>query len=345
MNLSISINPNPFRFLLHTEWGLLATCAVADSLWSVVFCHPSHLSLPSLLILAVLGLMGLMLPSSSLIFKLLHTSIEICLIIFGAACGYLQLWPLLLVIVVIRSCFLFDLSGRRLVVGVVFSLFLLLQIQSIHSTTLSLSLAEQSQLWLQELTNILVFGVGLLFVLQLVSTSLSERHTREQLVIAHEQLHQYAQQIEELAVVQERNRIAHEIHDSLGHALTALNIQLQSALKFWKVDPEQAQKFVAQSKQLGSMAMQEIRCSVSVLRADLPERSPLVPCKHPTIKDSFVHKCQRDLAEAIGPIGIILVEKTLKSYPQLSPGELVQRLAAEIVDSKRANDFQQRLLS
>ncbi|GEM_PF-4636508 len=346
MSLSIPIHPNPFRFLLYTEWGLLATCALADCLWSVVFSQPSYVSVLPLLILAPFALMGLVLPTSSTIYKLLYTSIEIGLIIFGAAVGCLQLWPVLLIIVVIRSCFLFDLSGRRLLAGLIFVLFLVMQIQSIEVDRLSLPLFDQGEFWLHQMTNTLLFGMGLLFVLQLVNTVLRERQMREQLIMAHEQLHQYAQQIEDLAAVQERNRMAHDIHDSLGHALTALNVQLQSALKFWQVDPDQAQKFVAQSKQLGSMAMQEVRCSVSALRADLPERSPLqLPCKDTTIKESFVSQCQRDLAHVIGPIAIILVEKTLKSSPHLSPRELVQKLAAEIADAKKANEFEQRLLS
>jgi len=45
--------------------------------------------------------------------------------------------------------------------------------------------------------------------------ALSERQTKEQLATAHEQLRQYALQIEDLAV-QERNHIAREIHDFRG---------------------------------------------------------------------------------------------------------------------------------
>ena len=343
MNLLLPIRPNPFRFLLYIEWGALATCAIADSLASLVFSQPSHLSIPPLLILALFGLMGLILPSSSVVYKVLYTSIEISLILFGAAFGYLQLWAILLIIVVIRSCFLFDLSGRRLLAGLVFFLFLVLQIQSAGSTNLYMPLWSQGRFWLHQLTDTLLFGVGLLFVLQLVNTVLTERQTREQLAMAHEQLQMYALQIEDLAAVQERNRIAHDIHDSLGHALTALNIQLQSALKFWQVDPDQAQQFVAQSKQLGSMAMQEVRCSVNTLRADVSERSLVQSRKNPTLKESFVLQCQRDLADLIGPIAIIVVQKALKSSPQLSPRELVQKLVVEIGDSAKADEFQQRL--
>lgn len=83
----------------------------------------------------------------------------------------------------------------------------------------------------------LIFGLSLFFVLKLVSTLLSERQTKEQLGVAHEHLQQYALQIEDLAAVRERSRIAPDIHDLLGHALTALSVQLQTATKLWQHNP------------------------------------------------------------------------------------------------------------
>lgn len=46
---------------------------------------------------------------------------------------------------------------------------------------------------------------------------------------ANAQLRLYAQQVEELAVARERNRLAGDIHDTLGHDLTVINIQLETA--------------------------------------------------------------------------------------------------------------------
>ena len=121
----------------------------------------------------------------------------------------------------------------------------------------------------------LIFGLGLFFVLKLVSTLLSERQAKEELAATHEQLRQYALQVEELAAVQERNHIAREIHDSLGHTLTAQNIQLQTAVKLWQQDPNRAQSFLQQAQQLAATAMQEVRRSVRALREDAPENPPL----------------------------------------------------------------------
>jgi signal transduction histidine kinase len=74
--------------------------------------------------------------------------------------------------------------------------------------------------------------------------------------------------------LQERTRIAREIHDSLEHSLTALNLQLETALKLWQSNPAKAQTFLAQAKKLGSQALQEVRQSASAMQsASLPGRS------------------------------------------------------------------------
>ena len=56
-----------------------------------------------------------------------------------------------------------------------------------------------------------------------------EQQTRGELVAAHEQLRDYALQAERLATAQERNRVARDIHDGLGHALTVVQMQIKAA--------------------------------------------------------------------------------------------------------------------
>jgi signal transduction histidine kinase len=101
-----------------------------------------------------------------------------------------------------------------------------------------------------------------------MNSMVAERQSREKLAIANEKLRQYALRIEDQATLQERNRIARDIHDSLGHSLTALNIQLETALKLWQSNPDKAKEFLTRSKHLGSQALQEVRQSVATLRSD-----------------------------------------------------------------------------
>jgi len=128
---------------------------------------------------------------------------------------------------------------------------------------------------MHQVAEVLMFGLGLFFVSQLVSTLLIERKTQEDLALAHEQLQQYSLKIEDMAAIQERNRIAREIHDSLGHALTTLNVQLQTAVKLWSHSPTEAKPFLEQAHRLGTVAMQEVRQSVHALRADAETEVPL----------------------------------------------------------------------
>jgi signal transduction histidine kinase len=258
--------PNPFRFLLYTEWLMLASCGAMAAFEAV---QRQSLPVQHILILILLGGMGLFMPRDKTWLKVLYTASAIGLIFYGTTLGYLHILPTLYLIVVIRSCFLFESPLRWLVVGISLMLFLVHQWQYVQTLLpLMLPAAEEQRIWMHQIAEILMFGLGLFFVSQLVNTLLTERKVQEQLAIAHDQLRHYALQIEELAAVQERNRIARDIHDSLGHALTSLNIQVQTAAKLLRHDPSQAKPFLEQAQRLGTLAMQEVRQSVHALRAD-----------------------------------------------------------------------------
>jgi two-component system, sensor histidine kinase and response regulator len=101
------------------------------------------------------------------------------------------------------------------------------------------------------------------------------QQTQSELMQALEQERSLKQRIEEMAVIEERNRIARDIHDSLGHSLTALNIQLQAATSLLATAPTQAQPFLSQAQRLAATAMQDVRQSVRALREDEGIEQPL----------------------------------------------------------------------
>lgn len=273
MLLPLTTQPQPFRFLLYTEWLMLGSCGVMAAIeaWQRQSIPVQHI-----LILVSLGVMGWMLPSGKTPLRYLYTAIEMGLIFYGTTLGYLHILPTLYLIVLIRSCFLFEPPGRWVVAILSLMLFLVHQVQYLQTIIpLTLPNVSQQRIWMHQVAEVLMFGLGLFFVSQLVSVLLAERRTQEQLSLAHQQLRDYAMQIEELAAVQERNRIAREIHDSLGHALTTLNVQLQTASKLWQRDPLEAKPFLDQAQRLGKVAMQEVRQSVNALRADAVAEAPL----------------------------------------------------------------------
>ncbi len=92
---------------------------------------------------------------------------------------------------------------------------------------------------------------------------------------ANRHLGAYATQAEELAAARERNRVAREIHDSLGHYLTVVQVQLEAALAVHDREPESAMEAVRKAKGLVGEGLREIRTSIDTLRAAPLERRTL----------------------------------------------------------------------
>jgi signal transduction histidine kinase len=86
---------------------------------------------------------------------------------------------------------------------------------------------------------------------------------------ARAQLARYAEQVEELAAARERNRIAREIHDNLGHYLTAINMQAQAAQAILSKDPQVAANALGHIQDLAREGLTEARKSITALR-ELP---------------------------------------------------------------------------
>ncbi len=87
-----------------------------------------------------------------------------------------------------------------------------------------------------------------------------------ELELAHRQLQAYANEVEELTVVRERTRVAREIHDSLGHYLSILNIQLEAISKLQERDPARAAIDIAEARRVAAQSMQEVRNALAALR-------------------------------------------------------------------------------
>jgi signal transduction histidine kinase len=141
--------------------------------------------------------------------------------------------------------------------------------------TLNLSAAQLSQLmtWVPRVTahflidGFLSLGLMIIFMLLLVDSLVNERQGRKKLAIAHQQLYQYSLQIEDQATLQERTRIAREIHDSLGHLLTAQSVMLENTTMSQDGSAE-ARSFLSESQRLGQEARRELRQAVWMLRSD-----------------------------------------------------------------------------
>ena len=87
-------------------------------------------------------------------------------------------------------------------------------------------------------------AIGFSFVGSVIVGEEKARQEADRLVEALDQsnkkLIEYADEIESLSTARERNRLAREIHDNLGHYLTAINMQTQAALAVLDTDRDRA---------------------------------------------------------------------------------------------------------
>ncbi|MBV9709406.1 MAG: sensor histidine kinase [Ktedonobacteraceae bacterium] len=96
-----------------------------------------------------------------------------------------------------------------------------------------------------------------------------------ELAVAHRQLREYSTQVEELSVIRERNRVAREIHDTLGHALTLLSVQLETATQFEARGDPRLREELQEARRVAKACLSEVRHSVEALRLDDASRGSL----------------------------------------------------------------------
>jgi signal transduction histidine kinase len=119
------------------------------------------------------------------------------------------------------------------------------------------------------------FLVALIFLVGLSQAMVSAERARAALDEANRQLRDYAAQSEELATARERNRIAREIHDGLGHYLTTIHMQIQAARGILDSDRPRADQTLAKAQQLAHEALGDVRRSVAALRVAPGKHRPL----------------------------------------------------------------------
>jgi signal transduction histidine kinase len=83
---------------------------------------------------------------------------------------------------------------------------------------------------------------------------------------SHQQLRIYAAQVEELAAAEERNRVARDIHDSVGHSLAVVNVQLEKGLVFLRRDANVTEQAMKDARRAAKEALSDVRESVRTLR-------------------------------------------------------------------------------
>ena len=83
---------------------------------------------------------------------------------------------------------------------------------------------------------------------------------------ANEHLTAYAGQVEELSAIQERSRLARELHDSVSQTMFSISLHSRSARILLERDPDQLQSHLANLQTLTQNALVEMRSLIADLR-------------------------------------------------------------------------------
>jgi signal transduction histidine kinase len=110
--------------------------------------------------------------------------------------------------------------------------------------------------------------IGLVLAVATAAVAVEQRRSRLQAERLVTELTATQERVAELSAASERNRLARDIHDSVGHHLTAISVQLAKAEAFRERDPEAADRAVGDAHRAASRALREVRESVGALRAE-----------------------------------------------------------------------------
>jgi len=116
-----------------------------------------------------------------------------------------------------------------------------------------------------------IFIVAAVFVAAFTKAVVSETRLRTQLDAASKALAQRAAQAEKLATHAERERIARELHDSLGHALVAAHVHVRVAERDLTARPERARQALSSAREAVQSGLDDLRATVRTLSAPADE--------------------------------------------------------------------------
>lgn len=172
----------------------------------------------------------------------------------------------ILYLLLIKACFLltrWEVILTNIVGGTVWlvSLAWLYPILQQQNVLVFDSVPLQSTLWLTLLQALLYYASASIFVVLLGFVIVAERESRQR-------AEALSTEVEVLSTKLERLRLAREIHDSLGHTLTSLGIQLEVAQKLRDRDLAKSFHSVDNAALLANQCLQDVRQLVQAMRKE-----------------------------------------------------------------------------
>ncbi|HEY9645247.1 MAG TPA: sensor histidine kinase [Chroococcidiopsis sp.] len=257
------------RTLRYAEWVLLLMLLLIYAIDQFFF---QVQQLPDLLpqatvFIAIFFALSLIFPSDRPLWqRRCYIAVEIGLILVAQL--FWVNFDVLLYFFLMKSCFL--LSRREVIITVVCAGlgYLLCNLWTVEAiAAASLAAIRANNLEDMYKPHAIVLGsmvayVGIsLFVVLLGFVIKAERQSRQK-------AEALSAEIEIMAAALERSRIARDIHDSLGHALTTLNVQLELVQAMGQRDPSQAAQALRNAQQLANQCLEAVRQAVQAVRQE-----------------------------------------------------------------------------
>lgn len=186
--------------------------------------------------------------------------------------------PTLYLAVFANGVFLFGFGGGLVYAAFVFlalsvNNLVILEVHGVESGILAPEIrgverpGDQVIAWTAPFLPMAVFVIGLsASVVEAIRRREESQDLLAELEEAHSELQRYASSVRELAISEERTRVAREVHDTVGHYLTVVSLQLEAARKVMEKKPERSREEVEKAQEFASEALSEVRRSVRALK-------------------------------------------------------------------------------
>lgn len=127
-----------------------------------------------------------------------------------------------------------------------------------------------SATYISEMMFFMLVNIFILVVSNFAHKTKEEKDEKDkiykELLKTHKKLKDYTEEVERLSKTEERNRIARDLHDDLGHNMTALIMKLEMTEHILDENIDESRSLLSSSKDMARRGLREIRNVVETLR-------------------------------------------------------------------------------
>lgn len=237
-------------------------------------------------------LLLLSVPCRSKTHFLLKTMVELAMVFVISYALNFSYTGLVFLIIADTMSYFSDMKQRIVLMASIFVVYMLMDYHLLSARYPMISMEtcwayynRETQSLLLGLKNILNSLNMILFIsytIVLILTEVKEKErilglneklntANRELKLANEKLEEYARESEKAAETRERNRLAREIHDTLGHSLTGIITGIDACVMLVDIAPEATKEQLKAIANVARQGIKDVRRSVKALRPDALE--------------------------------------------------------------------------